>query len=168
VWINRDQITFTGVPAFYRVAANRKLEEIATPAVRLRHQIGVHYLRLGTARPAPAGEVAQFREGLLRNKERLDLYSSEPGEVRFLGPRLFSTRFQLPANVPPGAYSAEVLLVRNGEVIAAQRTPMFVSRTGLNAEVFEFAHRQSAAYGILAVLIAALSGWGAGVIFRKA
>jgi hypothetical protein len=74
----------------------------------------------------------------------------------------------LPANVPPGAYTAEVLLVRNGQVLAAQTTPMFVSKIGLGAEVFDFAHRHAALYGILAILLAVLSGWGAGVAFRRA
>ena len=168
VWINTAQITFNGVPSFYRVAASQKLRDIATPALRLRHQLGVQYLRLAAIEQAPGGEIAAFRDGLIRNKERQGLFESETGEVRFLGPRLFSTRFQLPANVPTGAYLVEVFLIRNGEVTAAQRTPMFVSRVGVGAEVYDFAQQQAAIYGILAVLIAVLAGWAAGAVFRRA
>jgi hypothetical protein len=151
IWINRDEVTFTGVPAFYRVAASDRIEDIAAPAARARHQLGVHYLRLGTRETRPSAEIAMFRD-----------------QVLFLGPRLFSTRFQLPSNVPTGAYTVEVFLIKDGQVIAAQTTPMFVSRVGAGAEVYEFAHRRAASYGILAVLIAVFSGWAAGALFRRA
>jgi hypothetical protein len=150
IWINTERAQFTGVPAFYRVAASRPVEQIAPPQ---------------DARPEV---VSSFRAGLLRNQEARGLFSAEVGRVTFLGPRLFRTRVVLPANVPPGAYTAEVLLLRNGQVIAAQTTPMFVSKIGLGAEVYDFAHRHAALYGILAILLAVASGWGAGVAFRKA
>jgi uncharacterized protein (TIGR02186 family) len=168
IWINTERMAFTGVPAFYRVAASRPLEQIAPPALRARYQVGLENLRMSPPVDARPGEIQAFRAGLLRNQESRGLYASEPGRVTFLGPRLFRTRVVLPANVPPGAYTAEVLLVRNGQVIAAQTTPMFVSKIGLGAEVYDFAHRHAALYGILAILLAVLSGWGAGVAFRKA
>lgn len=168
IWINTERMSFTGAPAFYRVAASRPLEQIAPPPLRARHQIGLENLRMTPPDEARPAEIQTFHAGLLRNQEARGLYASEPGRVSFLGPRLFRTRVVLPANVPPGAYTAEVLLVRNGQVIAAQATPMFVSKIGLGAEVYEFAHRHAALYGILAILLAVLSGWGAGVAFRRA
>lgn len=168
IWVNTERIVFTGAPAFYRVAASRPLEEITTPALRARHQIGIDQLRLVPERPLTPVKLNNFREGLLRNKVREGLYSDEVGKVSFLGPRLFRTKINLPANVPPGSYTVEVLLVRNQQVVAAQTTPMFVSKTGIGAEVFDFAHRHAAVYGLLAVLMAASAGWAAGTVFRKA
>lgn len=167
IWINTEAMPFGGVPAFYRVASSRPLEQIAPPAVRARHQIGLENIRATSPPAAPPEAVAVFRAGLLRNQEARGLFSSEVGRVAFLGPRLFRTRVVLPANVPPGSYTVEVLLLRGGQVIAAQTTPMFVSKIGLGAEVYDFAHRHAALYGILAIALAVLSGWGAGVAFRK-
>jgi uncharacterized protein (TIGR02186 family) len=168
IWVNTERIMFTGAPAFYRVAASRPLEEIAPPALRARHQIGIDQLRVVPERTLTPQKLSNFREGLLRNKEREGLYSSEVGKVSFLGPRLFRTKIYLPANVPPGSYTVEVLLVRNGQVIAAQTTPMFVSKTGIGAEVYDFAHRHAAVYGLIAVLMAVSAGWAAGTVFRRA
>ncbi len=167
IWINTDEMTFTGVPAFYRVASSRPLAGIPA-SIRTRHQLGTDYLRLVPPPDAPAAEVAEFRAGLVRSKERRLLYMSGEGEVSFLGPRLFRTHVSLPANVPPGSYTAEVLLIRNNQVIAAQTTPMFVSKIGVGADVYEFAHRDAAIYGILTIVFAVLAGWGAGAIFRRA
>ena len=123
IWINTETLSFANVPSYYRVASSKPLDEIVTPALRQRHQIGSDFLRLAPSRETDAIALAAFRAGLLRNKERLELYDPEPGRVTFLGPRLFRTRIVFPANVPTGAYSVEVLLVQNGQVIAAQSTP---------------------------------------------
>jgi uncharacterized protein (TIGR02186 family) len=168
IWINTERIVFNGAPAFYRVAASRPLDEVANTALRARQQIGIEYLRIATERELTPQKLQNFRQGLIRNKEREGLYSPELGTVSFLGPRLFRTRFYLPANVPPGSYTVEVLLVRNNQVIAAQTTPMLVNKTGIGADVYDFAHRHAAVYGLLAVLIAVSTGWAAGTVFRKA
>lgn len=168
IWVNTERIVFTGAPAFYRVASSRPLDEVANAALRTRQQIGIDYLRIAPERALTPTKLENFRQGLLRNKQREDLYSAKVGEVTFLGPRLFRTRFYLPANVPPGTYTVEVLLVRNNQVIAAQTTPMLVNKTGIGADVYDFAHNHAAVYGLVAVLIAVLSGWAAGTVFRKA
>lgn len=167
IWLNTDELRFGGVPAFYRVASSRPLAEFITPALRQRHQIGSEFLRLAPLREANVETVQAFRAGLVRNKERLQLFEPEPGRVTFLGPRLFRTRIYFPANVPTGAYTVEVLLIRNGQVVAAQSTPMFVSKVGVGAEIYDFAHAHAAWYGLIAVLIAVFAGWAAGAIFKK-
>lgn len=168
IWINRQDARFTGVPAFYRAASSKPLAEIAAPAVLAREQIGLPNLRFAPAEPLDAAALAEFRSALIRNQERDGRFVAEVGKVSFLGSRLFRTRIVLPANVPTGAYTVEVFLMQDGQVAAAQATPMFVSRAGMSAEVFEFAHRQGALYGILAVLIAVLTGWAAAHLVRRA
>jgi uncharacterized protein (TIGR02186 family) len=167
IWINRDEMRFSGAPSFYRVAASKPLAEFVPQALRQRHQIGTDALRIQALDEASADEIASFRQGLVRNKEAQKLYDPELGRVAFLGPRLFRTRIVFPANVPTGAYSVEVLLVRGGQVIGAQTTPMFVSKVGIGADIYDFAHDWAAIYGLIAIFLAAFAGWAAGAIFRK-
>jgi uncharacterized protein (TIGR02186 family) len=167
IWVNSSQMTFTGVPSFYRVASSRPLADITTPQTQTRHQLGIENLRFNTLRPSSPQEIAEFRTGLLRNREREQLFAADVGPVTFLGQRLFRAPFQLPANVPTGVYQVHTLLIQNGEVVAEQVTPLFVNKSGVGADVFEFAHRQPAIYGILAVLIAIGAGWAASAVFRK-
>ncbi|MGQ0664944.1 MAG: TIGR02186 family protein [Pseudomonadota bacterium] len=169
IWINTDEISFAGVPAFYRVAASRRpLSEIAAPALLARHQIGIDNLRLTPDRAAAPARIEEFRQGLFRNKQRQDLFSAGLDSVNFLGSRLFRTTINLPANVPTGTYTVYVYLVRAGQVVSTQTRPMEVSTIGMEAEAFYFAHRQAALYGIVAIVIAVLAGWAAGTYFRKA
>jgi uncharacterized protein (TIGR02186 family) len=167
IWINRRQVRFSNVPSFYRIASNRPLEDVASAATRTRFQMGLANLRMPMTGTRPSAEATEFRAGLLRNRENSGQFSNEAGRVSFLGPRLFSTRVLLPASVPPGQFTVEVLLLQSGQVVHGQTTPMLVSRSGLSAEVYDFAHRWPAFYGIIAVVIAVAAGWGASVAFRK-
>lgn len=168
IWINTRQAHFRDAPVFYRVAASRPLAEIAAPALLARYQIGIDNLRISPPEDVSDEDIAAFRAGLLRNRETAGQYSREIGEVAFLGSRLFRTKIALPANVPAGSYTAEVFLLKGGQVTAAQTTPMFVSKSGVSAEVFDFAHRQAALYGLATIAFALFAGWAAGAVFRKA
>lgn len=167
IWINRDEVVFENVPVFYRVAASQPLAEIVTPNLQGRLHIGLDQLRFRIREAVAAEEAAAFRAGLIRNKERQGLYSAAIGQVSFLGPRLFRTRINLPANVPTGSYTVEVFLIREGQVLAAQTTPLFVSKVGVGADIFEFAHAHAFVYGMIAVAVAVLAGWLGSIAFRR-
>jgi len=169
IWINEASMTFADVPSFYGVASNRPVREFASEAALERHNIGLDSLRLDAVAPEQYNpeQIAAFRAGLIRNMQEQGVYGADIGRVAFLGDRLFRTTLSFPANVPTGQFIVSVLLFRNGEVVAAQTTPLFVSKIGLGAEVFTFAVRHGAAYGAIAIVLAVASGWLASVIFRR-
>lgn len=168
VWVNTRQITFQGVPSFYGIASNKPLDDIAPPAMRQLHQIGLDSLRLATEAPISPQETEEFRKALLRNAARAGLYPSGVGQVRFLGDKLFRTDIRFPANVPTGTYLVQVFLVRDKAVVAGQTTPLVISELGIDAEVHDFADRYALAYGLVAITLAALAGWLASLPFRNA
>jgi uncharacterized protein (TIGR02186 family) len=168
VWVNTAQMTFGRVPSFFAVASSRPLIEVAAATVRARHEMGLEHLRLSLPRAKASPNVAaEWRAGLIRNYERLGLYKADVGDVIFLGNRLFRTRIELPANVPTGTYLVEVFLLKNGRVVSAQTTPLTVSKIGTEAVVYDFAYEYSALYGLVAILVALVSGWLAHLAFRK-
>ncbi len=167
IWVNRQEFPFSEIPAFYSVASSRPLRDIADPPLLARHEIGLNHLRFNPGEVAPAAVTASFRDALIRNKQRLGVFHDRLGKVRFVAPRLFRTDVHLPSNVPTGTYTVTVYLIRDGEVRSAQTTPLVVSKIGIGARVFEFAHRHAAIYGVLAILMALFAGWLAGVVFRK-
>jgi len=167
VWANVEKAEFRSVPSFYAVASSRPLDEIAQPRALARLQIGAEHLRLGAVRDLPPERLAPFRAALLRLKTEADLFSAEAGQVSFLGNRLFRVEVKVPANVPIGTFTAEVYLFRDGNVVAAQTTPIFVDKLGFERAVYATAQRQPALYGLAAILVALLAGWLAAVAMRK-
>lgn len=169
IWVNAHSVDFLSVPSYYAVFSNRPPEQIASAGMLALHQIGLKNLRLDPADATrPSGEITTFRGALLDEVKRQGLYTEEPDSVKFLGERLFRTEISFPSNVPTGTYLVEVLLVRDGNVISGQTTPLVVSEIGLNAELNEFAFRAALLYGLVAVAGAALLGWLASLPFRDA
>lgn len=166
IWINDAELTFEQVPAFYAFAASKPVDELLSPAAMARHDIGIENLDLWPARRG-ASDLAAFREGLIRNKVRQGLFTMQPGGVTFLGQRLFRSTMYFPANVPTGTYTVQVFLIRDGEVVSAQTTPLLIAKVGVGADIYQFAHRSSALYGIMAIAMALLAGWFAGAVFRR-
>jgi uncharacterized protein (TIGR02186 family) len=169
IWVNRESLEFERVPSYYAVASSAPLDQIARPEVLARHELGVEHLRLEPvdATGLSAGEVATFRAALVRNKQRQQLYSSAPPSISFLGPNLFRTTLNFPANVPPGIYQVQVFEIEDGYVRDAQRSALVISKVGFEAEVFDFAQQRAPLYGLLAIFMAVSLGWLAGVIFRR-
>lgn len=168
IWINDTKVVFRRVPSFYAVGSNRPLLEVAEESVLKRRQIGVANLRLEAVDLDPDGaEYFLFRQALIRNKQLQGLFAIDVDKVDFRGGRLFRTRLNFPANVPTGDYQVEVILLRDGQEVSAQQHFLFVSKAGLGAAVFSFAHRQPSLYGILAVVAALLAGLSAAYMFRK-
>ncbi len=166
IWVNTAEAVIPGAPSFYRVAATRPLEDVAPVPVLERHEIGHRHLDLEVA-GADAAAADAYRDALVRLKQKRTLYGDEILPVSFLGSQLFRTEMHLPANVPVGTYSVEVYLLRDGEVISAQTTPLIVSKVGVGAEVYDFAHDQGPLYGIIAILVAMGAGWLAATAFKK-
>ena len=167
IWLNARRIDFDGVPSFYAIASTRPLDELMSPVTRLREEIGLDSLNLIPDEDADDAEIAEFRAALLRIKRSAGLFGREVEKVSVQREPLFKTNVHFPANVPTGSYDIRVLLIRDGEVASAQTVPLQVSKSGIDALVYEFAHRQSAAYGLIAILGALLAGWIAHLVFRK-
>lgn len=168
IWINTASMAIDNVPGFYALATSKPLEKITSESVRRRHQMGVENLPIAppTAKASP-NIGAQWKNGLIRARQRSGLFPREVAHVSFLGRRLFRTRVKLPANVPTGSYLVTVFHLQNGRVVGSQTTPLIVSKVGLEAEIFDFAHNRSALYGVIAILVALVAGWLGHVVFRK-
>lgn len=171
IWMNREQARFDQVPAFYAVASTAPLSQVIPLEVRKRHQIGLENLALpattGSGKPLAEADAARFRAALIRLKQKTGLYPEAVGSITTLENRLFRAELDLPSTVPVGSYTVEVYMVQDGAVAGAEITPLFVSKAGFSAEVFDFATSHAAAYAAMAIAFAAVMGWGVAILFRR-
>ncbi|MDX6748286.1 TIGR02186 family protein [Geminicoccaceae bacterium 1502E] len=169
MWIGKADLRFRNVPDFYAVAASRPLDEIASEGELARQQIGARNLVLepigaaGLARE----EIDEFRAALIRNKRRAGLYYDRVAKISFLGGKLFRTTLEFPGNVPPGNYQVQVLELRDGIVQSAQTSGLVISKIGLEAEIYDLAHKDAPIYAMASILLAVAAGWTASAAFRK-
>ena len=166
IWVNREQVPFTGLPGYYFLASTRPLDDIASVPTQERFRLGTANLQYATSQAIPREEVDAFRAAAIRDRKREGLYWESPTGIEFLSRTLFRARIPVPASVPPGLYNAEVYLFQGGTVVSAQSSPLFIDKTGFERRLYDFAYQRSLAYGIASVLMAVVLGWGASVAFR--
>jgi uncharacterized protein (TIGR02186 family) len=166
IWVNAESVTFGNVPSFYSVVASRPLDEVLAPGPAALYRIGVGNLKLESSNPVKGDRAKRFSDALIEEQKRAGLFADQVGKITFLGERLFRASIAFPTNVPTGTYLVEVFLVRDRDVVSGQTTPLIVSKVGVDAAVSDFATRQAAAYGAIAVLTAVVAGWLASLPFR--
>ncbi|ANK71309.1 hypothetical protein FA04_00865 [Ensifer adhaerens] len=168
IWVNTSSMTFELVPESYSLSSTRDIETIAPPGEMGNMGIGVDHMRL-----VPLGfvgdgsDLGEFRNAFRRIRETSGVYERDPGGVQFISSSLFKASVRLPANVPNGVHVVRAYLFRDGVFVAAKALPLRVVKTGLEQFITQAAHQQPLLYGLMAVLLAVITGWGASVIFRK-
>ncbi|TNE41441.1 MAG: hypothetical protein EP348_00870 [Alphaproteobacteria bacterium] len=165
IWMNTKSVEFDQVPSFYAIVSNRPVEEIASATSLHRLRIGPE--RLDYRSTKAAHDTAPFKQAVIRQRTAENLYSDQEAAIQFLGTTLFRTNIALPANVPVGDYVAEFYLFRDGDLISAQSSPLFIKKSGLGRTIYDFAHNYAILYGIAANIVALFAGWIASVIYRK-
>ncbi len=167
IWINNHGVVMRGISGYYYVASTRPLSLIAPQDTLKRYGLGLDEVSpLGTTARTP--EIAEpYRKALVRHKLIEGLYNENTGGVEFLSPTLFRARVPVPAAVPRGQYTVQVYLFRNGNVVSAQSTPLYVDQTGMERRLFNFSREFPWAYGFSTVLMAAFMGWLSSFMFRR-
>lgn len=163
LWMNGPSARFNRAPAYWALAGTSPVAEMVTQEERAELRLGLDRLPLVQL----GARGAEYREALLGLKQAQGLWMDEPAPVQVSGGRLFHARLPVPSSVATGAYRVEVLLVRQGRVVARQELRLDVVRTGSAAWIAEVANQQPVLYGLACILLAAFAGWLGSVVFRR-
>ncbi len=172
VWVNGAEMTFENVPSLYFMASNRPMSEFVPPEIARQRQIGYEEMILTPKKGTQTSNLDEsamsgFHDALIRVKQAQGLYGTQAGILHFIGDKLFRTELRFPNNIPVGSYSIDVFVFRDGRIADEKTTILGVQKFGIEAQVFDFAHRHALPYGVIAILLAGLAGWLASIIFRK-
>ncbi len=182
VWLNSRPVLFEGAPGFYMTASTRPLQHIADFGQLRRLGVGVDHLRI--AAPEERRTVTRYgvrdvvvsrlgddyldwRRAVIRLREAAQLYNTDPDGVRFVDRGLFRAELELPTVAPTGRYDAQVWLFQDGQPVSASNLTLTVEKVGIERDIYEFAHRRPWSYGLLCVVLAALTGYVASRVFRR-
>lgn len=167
IWINADSERLVGVPSFLAVLSTSPLDEITSEQTRARLVIGLDMVPFNKP-PEPEPPVhTDFEQAFLRLMQADLLYQQAEDGVEFLSSQLFRAPVALPATVPVGTYVATAYLFQDGTLLSSTTEELVIAKIGFEQFMTTFAHQHGLIYGLTAVLIACLTGWVAGVIFRR-
>ena len=167
VWVNAESSDFRSVPSFFAVASSRPIAQIVDDKTAAIYEFGTGYIQLSPSGSIDPEEQLRFATGLVDLKRRQGLYKEDEKGVRISENVLYQARIYLPSNVTTGLYTAETFAVTGGRVIASAVTQVQVRKVGLEREVEYHAQNNGLVYGLIAVLLSVLMGWGAGRLFAR-
>lgn len=166
IMLNADYALFSGLPSFYRVLSSRPLANIVSPEVMAERAFTVADQVHGAINTS-TGNVPLFERELIRLMEKANLFGTAERGVTFLSPTFFAARVSLPSNVPNGTFLAQIFVLQNGEIIAERSQSFFVQKTGFERFLGDASRNQPLLYGLACVLLALVTGWLGGVLFRR-
>ncbi len=161
IWVNTDVATMASVPSFYAVATTAPLAEMLSPEEDARLRISVPMAIRPEQLASTADLPEDFAAALLRLRQQAGAYQVLQRWVTLDREVLFRAGVRLPANLTEGAYTTRMYLVREGQVISTYRTAIFVRKEGLERWLSQLAYEQPWLYGLMALVIALVAGWGA-------
>jgi len=166
IWINTAAVTIDAAPSFYAVATTGPIENILSETENLRHRVTIDRVIRAVGISDEAADAPRFVQALGRIRQSEDRYRLEESTIQLTAETLFRADIVLPANLTEGNYRVRIFLTRDGQVIDVQERRINVQKAGLERFLFTLAHEQPLAYGLLALMLAALAGWGASAAFR--
>lgn len=172
LWINTDSLRFASFPSYYAIASTRPLEEITGAEALNANEIGFGYVRMVPAgrayinNPNPK-EALEFREAVVRLKQRDHLYVTSEYGVVFIGRSLFRATINLPPNVPVGPLIARVYLFKEGKLLSQYTSKVDLDRAGLERFLHDAAFENPVLYALSTILLAALAGIAAAFVFNR-
>lgn len=166
IWVNTASVEIDRAPSFYAVATTAPLEDILSQTEDLRQRISTRQMIRSIGAPSDISDAAAFTDALIRIREDNALYSLREGSVDLKADTLFRTTIDLPANLVEGAYKTRIFLLRDKALVARHDTVIDVRKVGLERWLFDLAQEQPVIYAVLALIIAAVSGWLASAAFR--
>jgi len=167
IWVNAEALRYRSAPSFYAIASSRPIEQLVDARTRAIYELGLDSLQLSPVSTAPSAVQNRFTQGLVEQRRRTGLFVEAPGAVEITDNVLYRARLTIPARVPVGRFTAETFLIRDGRVLAAAVRDIDVRKTGFERFVTRAADRHAILYGLSAVALSALLGWGAGRFARR-
>ena len=166
IWVNVESMRIRAAPSFYAVASTGPLEDILSLDSDLRHRISTRLAIFEAREDADVSNPAAFSDALIRIRRDEDLYQQLESSIAFDRDTLFNTTISLPKNLVEGSYATRVFLVRDGAVIDRFDTEIEVQKAVLERWLYNMAYEQPFLYGLLALGLALVFGWGASAAFR--
>ena len=157
LWLNTETKVFFDVPSYYYVASTRPLKELRAENILQINQIGIENIRFA------GGEEQEERSiwvnGIVTSMIEAGRYNPEQGVIEISDKRLFKTELNFSAELVDGQYLVDTLLLKEGNVIAARRSFINVSKSGYGEKIYKMANNNSLLYGLTAIFFAIIFGF---------
>jgi len=167
-WFNTKQITYNQIPNIFFIASSNNIEDILPASTIIKEELSFNYLLENkTSQRNFISDVSldTWKDNFVRIKKSKNLFKEY--NVENIDNKLFQTRIFFPAKSIPGEYKVNVYQIENNLILNNKEKIITLKKSGIGSQIYNFAHKNAAAYGLFAIIFAVLSGFIAATLFRR-
>ena len=167
-WFNTKQITYNQIPSIFFIASSNEIEDILPTSTIIKEELSFDYLLENkTSQRNFISDISldTWKDNFVRIKKNKNLFKEY--DIEKIDNKLFQTRIFFPAKSIPGEYKVNVYQIKNNLILNNKEKIITLKKSGVGSQIYNFAHKNAAAYGLFAVIFAILSGFLAATLFRR-
>jgi len=167
-WFNTKKITYNQIPSIFFIASSNEIEDILPTSTIIKEGLSFDYLLENkTSQRNFISDISldTWKSNFVRIKKNKNLFKEY--EIENIDNKLFQTRIFFPAKSIPGEYKVNVYQIKDNLIINNKEKVITLKKSGIGNQIYNFAHKNAAAYGLFAIIFAVLSGFLAATLFRR-
>ena len=167
-WFNTKKIIYKDIPSVFFLSPSRPVKDILNQDTIIKEKL--YFDEILTNALTQRNFIGQnnflkWNENLIKIKKNEKLFKEY--QLKNIENKLFQTRVFFPSNTMPGIYKVTIFQIKNKIIMSKKNKSINIKKSGIGEKVFEFAHNEPAAYGLLSILFAIISGLIAATLFRR-
>ena len=167
-WFNTKKITYNQIPSIFFIASSNEIEDILPTSTIIKEELSFDYLLENkTSQRNFISDISldTWKSNFVRIKKNKNLFKEY--EIENIDNKLFQTRIFFPAKSIPGEYKVNVYQIKDNLILKNKEKVITLKKSGIGDQIYNFAHKNAAAYGLFAIIFAVLSGFLAATLFRR-
>ena len=167
-WFNTKKIIYNEIPSIFFIASSNNIKDILPASSIIKNELSFNYLLENkTSQRNFISDVSleAWKNNFVRIKKSKNLFKEY--SIEKIDNKLFQTRIFFPAKSIPGEYKVNVYQIKNNLIVNNKEKIITLKKSGVGSQIYNFAHKNAAAYGLFAIIFAVLSGFLAATLFRR-
>jgi len=167
-WFNTKKITYNQIPSIFFIASSNEIEDILPTSTIIKEELSFDYLLENkTSQRNFISDISldTWKSNFVRIKKNKNLFKEY--EIENIDNKLFQTRIFFPTKSIPGEYKVNVYQIKDNLILNNKEKVITLKKSGIGDHIYNFAHKNAAAYGLFAIIFAVLSGFLAATLFRR-
>ena len=167
-WFNTKQVTYNQIPSIFFIASSNEIEDILPTSTIIKEELSFDYLLENkTSKRNFISDISldTWKDNFVRIKKNKNLFKEY--KIENIDNKLFQTRIFFPAKSIPGEYKVNVYQIKDNLILNNKEKIITLKKSGIGNQIYNFAHKNAAAYGLFAIIFAVLSGFLAATLFRR-
>ncbi len=168
-WMKLGTMTFENVPGVYLVYSTQDTHKLLSPETCEELSIGFDALKKKAVIKSDLKDLDRDRwlKEYMKFKEEEHVYLEKTGVIKIdPASHAYTAEIDWPFEAPPGEYNVEVFAIQNGKVVDKAEAKLKDMRVGVEELLSHMAFEKPALYGIIALVVAIVAGFGVGMVFK--